>query len=496
MATSPAYSRFTARLPGAASVIAFVTLVLVVIRAVRTVDPYWDTLAYHWPFAARVVGLCGPDCYAWTPAMERRYEGFPLLLHALQGALWRLTGTPGMADLINVGAILGLCFYLKRRFVVPVSWSWLAFLAIPLVQVHLTGTYVDVPLNAAVTIALMVALRMLVFPGADQRLDVGIALASLVFAAASKFQMVPIALLTWLGIVVLAARTPSSVGFNSRVAAFTVLAVGGYVLMTSKLILNAIAFGNPFYPIAAAVGPLHWTAPEGMQAANSISDQWLDSPAPLRWLASVLEYDAFRGRPIPWTIDQGDVQQSSQSFRMGGYFVPYVLGAVALLWWSARLSVAARWPVALVLVLSLICASAPAAHELRYYLFWMLSLLSIVLVVAHSPAFASAQQPLQRSITYSLISIALASVIAMTGAAYLKTKGLRLRDLVHPTDAIVAQVPEGGTLCIVNGRNDAFLYASVFHPRRQYLTRVLDSDGDRDCTVRFDPDRGISTEAR
>jgi hypothetical protein len=84
----------------------------------------------------------------------------------------------------------------------------------------------------------------------------------------------------------------------------------------------------------------------------------------------------------------------------------------------------------------------------------------------------------------------------MTGAAYLKTKGMRLRDLVHPTDAIVAQVPEGGTLCIVNARNDAFLYASVFHPRRQYLTRVLDGDDRKDCTVRFDPDRGISSEAR
>jgi hypothetical protein len=100
------------------------------------------------------------------------------------------------------------------------------------------------------------------------------------------------------------------------------------------------------------------------------------SSRPLRWLASVTEFDAFRGRALPWTIGQGDVAQSSPSFRMGGYFVPYVLGAIVLIGWSVRSTVTARWVAAMILVLSLMCAWLPGSHELRYYLFWMLTLVS------------------------------------------------------------------------------------------------------------------------
>src|SRR5215471_21115852 len=161
--------RFAARFPQPATVLAFVTFVLIVVRAVRTVDPYWDTLAYHWPYAARVAGLCDSDCYAMPAGMEGRYDGFPLLLHAAQGWLWRITGTPALGDLINIALVLALSGYLRWRFAVPLAWSWVAFIAIPEVQIQLTASYIDVPVNAAATVALMVLLRMLVFPRADHR---------------------------------------------------------------------------------------------------------------------------------------------------------------------------------------------------------------------------------------------------------------------------------------------------------------------------------------
>ena len=474
--------------------LALASFVLIVLRAVRTVDPYWDTLAYHWPYAARIAGLCDRDCYAMTVAMEDRYDGFPLLLHAAQGWLWRITGTPGLSDLINVALLVALGGYLRWRFAVPLTWSWLAFIAIPEVQIQLTASYIDVPVNAAATLALMVLLHMLVWPDADHRADVAIALAALGLAAGGKYQMVPIALATWLAIVLLATRRPSLLRLEHRYASFALLSAAGILVLLPKLALNALAFGNPFHPIDVVLGPLHFAGPESMAPGNSVSAAWAASPRPLRWLASVTEYDAFRGRALPWTIGQGDVPQSSPSFRMGGYFAPYVLGALVMVGWGARSAVTARWAAAMVVALSLLCAWLPGSHELRYYLFWMLTLVSCMLALAHSPGFANPAQSTQRGIAEALILIAAVSVATMTGAAYLRPSGKTLSDLTRETDAVVARVPEGGSLCVVsNDTRTAFLYSSVFHSPRHYRTRYLlddeAADQDTDCTIRLRPDR-------
>src|SRR5215471_14918795 len=247
--------RFAARFLQPATVLAFVTFVLIVVRAVRTVDPYWDTLAYHWPYAARIAGLCDKDCFLLSFGTESRYDGFPLLLTALQGWLWRLTGTPAMADLINIAMVVALSAYLRYRFAVPLAWSWLAVLAIPQAQIQLTATYIDLAVNAAVTLGLMVLLRILTEPDADHRIDVAIALAALGIAAGSKYQMVPIALATWLAIVLVATWRPSLIGLDRRYATFALLSVVGLVVLLPKLVLNASAFGNPFYPMDVVLGP-------------------------------------------------------------------------------------------------------------------------------------------------------------------------------------------------------------------------------------------------
>lgn len=474
------------------AIAALVTFALIVIRAIYTVDPYWDTLAYHWPFAARLGGLCDRDCYSLSYPLEQRYNGFPLLLHAAQGLLWRATGTPGAADLINIAMVVVLAAYLKYRFAVPLAWSWLAFLAIPEVQIELTATLIDLPLNAAVTVALMVVLRILVQPDQDQRPDVAIALGMLAIAAGSKYQMFPIALATWLAIVVLVARKPSMIGLRRGTTAFLALGLAGAVVLLPKLVINLLAFGNPFYPIEADFGPVHFPGVESMIASNSISDAWASTPRALRWLASVLEFDAFHGRPLPWTVGQGDVPQSSPSFRMGGYFVTYVLAAVGLLSWSALSSARGKWPAALLIVLTLLCASLPNSHELRYYMFWMLTLVSSVLVAAYSPAFVNPQQALLRNLARGLVAIACVSVVMMTGGEYLWPGGPTLSDLVKNTDATVALVPEGGTLCILNRHRYGFLYASVFHPSRHYYTRSLWTDEPADCTLRIDLERNTA----
>lgn len=465
--------------------LALASFTLIVLRATTVVDSYWDTLGYHWPYAARLAGLCDRDCYSMPLTIEARYVGFPLLLHAANGWLWRLTGTPGHADLINIAMLVALCGYLRWRFSVPLAWSWLAFLAIPEVQIQLTSSYIDVPVNAAITLALMVLLRMLVEENANHRADVVIALAALGIGAGSKYQMVPIALGTWTFIVWLGTWKPSIIRLQRHSAAFALLCLAGMFVLLPKLTMNALTFGNPFYPMYLNFGPIHLPGLESVASSNSVSDRWLAAPRPLRWLASVMEFNAFQGRPLPWTLGQGDVAQSSPSFRMGGYFVPYVLGAIALVWWGARSTVTAHRPAAMVLALSAVCACLPGSHELRYYLFWMLTLVSCMLALVYAPAFVSPQQAMQRSFTRGLVVIAVSSVVAMTGAAYLLPNGNKLGDLLQGTDLIVAQVPEGGTLCILNRNPKGFLYSSVFHPSRHYRTESLWGEEQDDCTVRL-----------
>jgi hypothetical protein len=466
--------------------VAIVTFVAIVARAVRTVDVNWDTLAYHWVFAARAAGLCDRDCFMLALPIEPRYDGFPLLIHAAQGALWRLTGTPGMADLINIGMVVLLCCYLKWRFRVPLAWAWLALLAIPEVQGPLTTSLIDVPINAAITIAVLAFLRMLQEPAEDHLADSAIALAALGVAAGGKLQMVPVAMIIWAGIVVLALRDPSRLRFTRRSTLAIALIVAAIMVVLPKVIINALRFGNPFYPIALVFGPFHFAGPEPMVQPNILSDAWIDVPGPMRWIASVLEFDAFRGRPLPWMPGQADVLQESPSFRMGGYFVAYVLSAIAVVVWVARSSRKARWPLATLVVFSVLCASFPYSSELRYYLFWMMSLVSIMLALTHAPQFENPLWPIQRGVARGAIAIAFTSVVAMTGGYYFRLDGITLAQLTQGIDAIVAHIPEGATLCIRNSDRRAVLYSALFHPPRKYHTRQLQFDEPaEDCTIRL-----------
>jgi len=326
--------------------------------------------------------------------------------------------------------------------------------------------------------------------GADHRPDVLLALVALGLAAGSKYQILPVALLAWSAIVLLATKEPSLVRAERRAVVFSILGLAGALVLLPKLATNAWYFGNPLYPIEFGLGPLHFSGTEGTRPINSISDAWKDYPRGLRWLGSVLEFDAFRGRPLPWTVGQADVPQSSPSFRMGGYFVPYVLAMLVLVGWSVRATESARSTLVIVVTLSVLCAAMPMSHELRYYMFWMITLVSCALVLAHSPIFAHSHQALQRGVTGAVVAISAASVISMTGANYLLTdERQELPALLEATNAIVSQIPDGGSLCVPNSNPRAFLYASLFHRPHRYLTRSLFADEPAECSMRLNPDR-------
>ena len=458
-----------------ANVIAIVTFALIVVRALTTVDTNWDTLQYHWAFAARAAGLCDVQCFAFDPHLEQRYLAFPMLFHTAYGVLWRTFGTPAAGHAATIVTVVGLCVYLWRRFAVPLAWSWLGLLAVPLVQIHLSASYADLAANAALTLGILAFLRIVMVPTQSPTTDLVVAWVGLTICAGSKLQLIPVAALVWCAIIFAVARAQQRRLHQVQWIHISGLAILGVVSLLPQLIFNTWHFHNPFYPIAMRIAGAHLPGNEtlkSIQQTMSVSTQWLDFPGWVRWLASVLEFDAFRGRTPPWTVDQGDVLRSSPSFRMGGYFCVYVLGLVAIV--LSRLRERNVRPLlAILAVATVTCALLPNSHELRYYQFWMLALVSAVLMLAFTPALASSSQPATLAWTRPLILLALAGVTLMTGAHYLMTHRVTIENLVAPTDAIVDALPAGATLCFADRNRMAILYAPMFHTRSAYHVRSI-----------------------
>jgi hypothetical protein len=468
----------------AVDALAAITFGLIVVRAFRVADANWDTLQYHWSYAARAAGLCDRECLAFDAGIDVRYAGFPMVYHWAYGMLWRIFGTPLAGHALTIAAIVALCAEMRRRFEVPLAWSWLAFLAIPLVQIHSSASYADVVANAAIALALVVLLDLLVTRRVATVADLAIAALALTIAAGTKLQMIPVAGLAWVAVAIVAivARRHRDGRFPWAYAA--ALAVVGVVAVLPQVLANLWRFDNPFYPIAFAVAGHSFPGTEtvdGIQQATSLGTRWMHTPGAARWLASVLEFDAFRGRSMPWTIDQGDVLQSSPSFRMGGYFVVYVIGLVALLALRSRAR-AARPLAGVMIAVTVLCALLPNSHELRDYIFWMLALVACVLIAAFAPGLADEAQPALRRDACALVLVALASVVSMTGAVYLRTTGPRVRDLVAPTDAVVQSLPPGSTLCVANRDRHAILYSKPFHPGSDIHVRMLQGADAPGCT--------------
>jgi hypothetical protein len=449
----------------AVDLVAVVTFALIVVRALGTVDPYWDTLQYHWPYAARAAGMCDADCFAMFGELEERYRGFPMLYHWAFGWLWRLSGTPAAGHALTIAAVLALCGYLRRRFAVPLAWSWLAFLAVPLVQIHLSASYADLFANALLTVGILVLVGILHARQPPTTGELVIALIALGLAAGTKLQLIAVAALVWLAIVVATTRLRPRLDGRTPWIYALVLALLGSIAILPQAAVNLWHFHNPFYPIAFKLAGFVVPGPETVshiQQATSVGTSWKASPGWLRWLASVLEFDAFRARPVPWAVDQGWVTQDNPSFRMGGYFVAYVLG-LAIVFVSRIRERPLRPLFAVMATVTVICALLPNSHELRYYQFWMLTLVSLVLILAFSPSAAAPAQPRSLREARVLIPVALASVVSMTGAIYLTTYGLKIGTLIAPTNAVVDALPAGTTLCIGHLSRDAILYTWPFH---------------------------------
>ena len=447
-----------ALLDRALMVLAAALLAMTGLAAWLDVSQAWDVWYYHLPFAARLVGIVGGDSFVFSRLNQGRFEGFPLGGEIAQGLLWRLTGRPEAANLVAFSSIPLFAWLVRRWFAVPFHHAVLALFAVPLVQTHASASYVDLPANVSLACLVLLVLRAFERTGAPRARDavVGLALAS--GAAHLRFQLAPPVLLA---LVLLATRA-------ARRERLT-LALGAPLVFAWPL-KNLLRHGNPAYPVELRIGP--FTMP-GLDTPYASAPTWLENaPRPLRFFASVFEVGL---RPLSdagrWSVDQW-TPPDHPGYRMGGFFGAYVVLLLVLLAWAWRagkLTKTQRWAF---LLLTGVVAFMPQSHELRYYMVWMLILVTLAL---------RATPPASRPLVALACSGFAAVVIASTGGAYVRPSGSSFEELKKKRvdEALLAPRKEGARLCIARPPWNVLYAAPLRGDVMRYV--VVEADSLDDC---------------
>ncbi len=240
--------------------------------------------------------------------------------------------------------------------------------------------------------------------------------------------------------------------------------------MLATPIKNVARHGNPVWPVELRV--LGHAFPH-VEAAYASSPRHLErAPGPVRFARSVLEID---NRPIAsharWSLDQW-TPPDEPGYRMGGFFGGYVALNLAALGWAAwrRRSRPALAAAALFAAVSVVAALVPQAHELRYYMHWMLLLVSLNLVLWAKEAKATVG---------IVVTAALGIVAWSTSGGYLYASGSSFHDFM--TDRVDASVIDGAAtgerLCL-SRQPFTVLYAPTFHPKKRYAVQEATTDAD------------------
>jgi hypothetical protein len=439
------------------------------------VSQAYDVWYYHLPFAARLGGIMDAKAYAFSADNQARFEGFPLVGELLQGIVWRVTGHIEATNLVALAALFGLPVFLRRLFAVPLHLSFIAFLAVPVVQIHATSSYVDLPANACATMLLLCVYRKLVANESPSPRFLAGCAALAAATANMKFQLVPIVVIASTTLLLLSLRdlrawkTATTAARSALTKRALVFAIALPVVFATPL-KNLAVHGNPVWPIELRV--LGHSFPHVEKAYDSSPRHLESSSRPVRFIRSALEID---NRPIStqrrWSLDQW-TPPDEPGCRMGGFFGAYVvvnLAALGLAAWRRRTrdTVVAA---ALFGGVTLVSALVPQSHELRYYMYWMLLLLALNLTLWAREA---------RWAVGVVATSALAVVAWSTTAGYLYSSGSTFADFLakRAESSVIDSAVPSERLCIAR-QPHTILYAPTFHAKKDYAVQEATTDAD------------------
>jgi hypothetical protein len=232
---------------------------------------------------------------------------------------------------------------------------------------------------------------------------------------------------------------------------------------------NTLLYGNPAYPVSVSLGSVTLNHVEEVLEDPVIPGKDLSRPA--LWLYSVFELVP---RPFvrqDWSID---LASGVDGAELGGFFGAYVAAHLVLLVYLAYRTRSRRGSVAVlaVVVMSALSAVMPSASRLRYYMYWMIVLVSLNLnLVCYFAKAGLLPKHLNARTVALACGAALAIVIVSTRAEYVRPLFYSFDEFmkrkVDPT--ILAQIHDGESVCLYLPQFQFnFLYASMFHPPRHY----------------------------
>lgn len=465
-------------------------LAAIIRKAWLDLDTAWDSLAYHLPFAGLHAGILSPSEYRLSQFMTDRYNGFPVLPELIQGALWRATSHIQAANLIGLAGLLPLIGMLKKVFRVPLTYSLVALLSIPVVLIQSTSSYVDLFSNCWMASMLLLILAAILYPERFSITGLIGMFACFAVVLNSKIQLEPVALAAFGVFLVLLwvtrRRYPRLSFFIENGGVWQKLGVAGALALILALgfanpVKNWVEFRNPIYPLPIVGGKV--IAPGEMAAKP---DYLAHSSQAFRWLLSTVEYKSFEGRRPLWTNGQGDVTMDSPALFMGGDFGALVLFNVVWLGFlqskvKGRLGWAPCWFMG---ALTVVTAFMPGSPQSRYYMYWIicLVLLNLVLIVND----LSGERGSDARILYvGGMTSFLVFVLCATDFVYVHRSGTTMKEMARKVEKrlVDAHLREGETVCMANINPFALIYAPEFHPelRAKFHYKIQEIYDPADC---------------
>ena len=486
------------------SAIAIIVTASIFLKAVIDIDPNYDVWWYHVPFAARIWHIVPKEMFIGDEKwFEPRFNGFPLLAHFFQGFFWKITGRIQATNLVNFLSILGYFFWLKIYFKVPFYLSAIALFSIPLVITHASTSFVDLFGNVGVSILVMMTYRFYLKRQLPSATELLIVFLGAIIAANTKTQLQPLVFvilvfagsrLAWLYWL----RKPST----KQLLKTLLTALLATVIIFATPVKNTILYRNPFYPIKVEVAGIvlnHKLTPEAYESGNR----------PQNWLESILEINS----TLYWTADQWSPEP--ERIHRGGFFGAYVVFNVLLLLGlsihelihgqqliEAGESFDACIALATVLIASIIPANFPQSHELRYFMFWMITLVSLNLYLLSSNRTNQQLwrylQPKYIGLVYLIfLTIVLSKVSSFYARPVFDGLEQHLTSAVKPE--LLSQIEPEARVCLkikpglanrkkvpIESQENAFLYSSYFHPELNYdysVRAALDTASCGDRTI-------------
>ena len=464
------------------------------LKAILDIDINYDPGWYHLPFAARLGGILPREMFIGDKKwFEPRFEGFPLLAHFLQGLFWKTTGRMQSTNLVSFLAIFGYFFFLRVYFKVPFYLSAIALFSIPLVLTHATTSFVDLLGNVGTSMLVMMTYSFYKnkqLPNTQQLL---IAFIGAVIAVNTKTQLQPlvfcILIFTCLRLGWLYWQQKPAVKKLAKVLPLALLAT---LIIFASPVKNTILYANPFYPIKIEVAGIvlnHKLNPEAYEEGNRQKN----------WITSVLEVKA----PYFWTPDQWSDYPERR--RRGGFFGAYVVFNLLLLLGffvreliqnkslpkgdrpdgvHAQSSREAKFALLTAILMSIVPLNFPQSHELRYFMYWMICLVSLNLYLVSLPKNKQLLgRWLQPKYVGLVFAVFLTIVLVKIGNFYAKPSFLTLDQYVNfgVKSEFINQIKPDEQVCLLSrhmGEDTqtaptaslkyAFVYSSYFHPELDY----------------------------